>query len=248
MSSKPIRTSADYAEIELGFEATLRERARTMVAGALADGADTAGLAALTATVTGYLEAAMAELARYNPPPTPLACRAGCDYCCHNTITTTPPQILAIAEALRAGLEPEALAELRRRLDDILAAQASMGWTAWSLGRPRCPLLADGGCLAYAARPFGCRGWTSLDAGACAADLRADGPGAVSIPFYLPQAKIATSIQGGIQAGLADAGVSAELIELTAGLAVALALPDAAARWLAGEPIFAAAHPSGDGC
>jgi hypothetical protein len=247
MNDRPIRTSADYAEIELGFEATLRDRVESMVTDALASGTDRAGLAALTANVTGYLEAAMAELRRYNPPPTPLACRAGCDHCCHNPITTTPLQVLAIAETLRDDLGEAALAALRRRLDQVLAAQSAEGWTAWALRRPRCPLLQDGGCIAYSVRPFGCRGWTSLDRAACAADLARDGLEAVSVPFYLPQAKIATSIQAGVEAGLGHAGYPADPVELAAGLALALATLDASARWLAGEPIFEAAHPPSTG-
>lgn len=245
MPMEPIRTGADYASIELGFEPALRTRVRSMVRDALAPRPDATRLAALAAAVDAYLEAAVGELVRHNPPPTPLACRSGCDHCCHNLITTTPLQVFAIARRLEATLDPASRADLRRRLDTTLAAQAATGWTAWALGRPRCPLLRDGGCAAYAVRPFGCRGWSSLGAGACAADLtRKSGP-AVAIPFSLPQAKIATAIQDGIRAGLVELGLEAGPVELAAGLKVALGVPNAATRWLAGEAIFAATSPVG---
>jgi hypothetical protein len=45
-----------------------------------------------------------------------------------------------------------------------------------------------------------------------------------------------------MRAGLAEARLDGELLELTAALDLALRVPDAAERWLAGEAVFAPAR------
>jgi hypothetical protein len=55
---------------------------------------------------------------------------------------------------------------------------------------------------------------------------------------------MAAFILDGTRAGLAEAGLKGELLELVAALHIALALPDAEERWLAGAPVFATAKLS----
>jgi len=46
----------------------------------------------------------------------------------------------------------------------------------------------------------------------------------------------------GLRAGLAECGLASTHLELTPALRIALEAPDAAARYLAGEPVFRAAE------
>jgi hypothetical protein len=46
----------------------------------------------------------------------------------------------------------------------------------------------------------------------------------------------------GMLAGLSESGIAAERVELTAALRIALEVPDSVERFLAGEPVFAAAR------
>ena len=64
----------------------------------------------------------------------------------------------------------------------------------------------------------------------------------VEIPTYAPQRQLCTFVLDGLRAGLAEAGLAHELLELAAALRVALSVPDAAERWLEGEPVFAPAR------
>ena len=45
-----------------------------------------------------------------------------------------------------------------------------------------------------------------------------------------------------MRAGLAEAGLKGDLLELTAALRIAFEVPDAFERWLAGEAVFAPAR------
>lgn len=99
--------------------------------------------------------------------PREVACGHGCDDCCHAVFDLTPIEALALAQAFR-GLPRQERREALRRADkaaaafDRLAAQAlalpvEERIAAFSQARIACPLLWEGRCLAYAARPLTCR-------------------------------------------------------------------------------------------
>lgn len=71
-----------------------------------------------------------------------ISCRRGCDACCRH-LSVFAVEAAAIREALSAL--PEAEAELIRGKAELAAADAP------------CPLLEDGLCLLYEARPIICR-------------------------------------------------------------------------------------------
>ena len=62
----------------------------------------------------------------------------------------------------------------------------------------------------------------------------------MDIPVYEPQLRIATFVLDGMRAGLAEANLFAELLELTAATLIALSNPDAFEQWRLGEPVFVA--------
>lgn len=99
-----------------------------------------------------------------------LACGRGCDHCCHFPVGVSFPEAVLLAAAVRT--EPA----LRARVLAAAAATADVAWTAL-VGAP-CPLLVDGACAAYGARPVACRALASRDADACARALAGE-PGAV---------------------------------------------------------------------
>ncbi len=71
-----------------------------------------------------------------------LACREGCDECCRH-ITLFPVEAVALASAL-GGLPPAEVSRIRERAASAVNAEP-------------CPLLEEGRCLLYAARPVICR-------------------------------------------------------------------------------------------
>lgn len=95
------------------------------------------------------------------------ACAAGCAHCCHFPVGVT------FGEAQRLALALQEAPELRHRLLAAADATRELAWRGL-VGVP-CPLLHDGRCTAYAARPLPCRAMASRDADACAQAL-AGGP------------------------------------------------------------------------
>lgn len=96
-----------------------------------------------------------------------VVCAVGCAHCCHFPVGVRFGEAQRLAAAVRT--QPELLAAVRREA----AATATHDWQGL-VGRP-CPLLRDGACAAYDARPLPCRAMASADARACA-DSLAGGP------------------------------------------------------------------------
>jgi Fe-S-cluster containining protein len=184
-------------------------------------------------------EQAIDDAKRRCPPP-PLACRAGCDWCCYLTVGTTVPEVVRIAAYLRQTLSPEELQATRLRIAELeehkrrqsLGQRADAHWP--------CALLVNHRCAAYPVRPLTCRGFNSSDAHLCERFLQS--PRKVVVPTYVPQLRLMTFVLDGMRAGLSESGLRGDLVELTAALRIALELPDAAERWLAGEAVFAPAR------
>jgi hypothetical protein len=167
-----------------------------------------------------------------------IACAKGCMHCCHLRVTATAPEVLVLAGAIvaaGAGGRVHAAVKAARAETEGLgdAERAALRWP--------CPLLdmEDGTCGFYRARPLTCRLHVSTDAGACAAlaaGLAADPAPPTSV---LDLHALLLRAQLDV---LAEAGFPAETYELNAALDCALATPDAAAAWLAGDAIFKTAQ------
>lgn len=174
----------------------------------------------------------------------PIACKKGCAFCCYVQVHPTAPEVLRIAEHLRATMSERQLRALRKRVAEYDDCVREMSMK--ELSRLRLPCLFLGGvfgnrCTIYPVRPLICRGWNSTDADVCADVYRGTSPRAV--PHDQIRIDIMLALRDrGLRAGLADAGLSNDLLRLPTALRIALDAPDAAERWLAGEPMFDAAR------
>jgi Fe-S-cluster containining protein len=169
-----------------------------------------------------------------------IACRAGCAWCCSLFVSATAPEILQIADYLRATYSADDLAALRERL--VQRVKQLQGKTAEqrSAARLPCVLLMNNRCSVYPVRPLACGSWTSTDAKRCEESWRHRW--AKTITANQMQLWLYGGVMLGLSEGLAASGLASEQLDLTAALRIALDTPDAAARWLAGEPIFAPAR------
>src|SRR5262249_23750511 len=81
----------------------------------------------------------------------PLACSAGCSYCCHSTVHASAPEILRIASWLKEKREEDDLAVLRARAEGAAEAIAPLNLSERLQAKIPCPLLdaATGACTVY---------------------------------------------------------------------------------------------------
>jgi hypothetical protein len=187
----------------------------------------------------GRLAGHVVELAARTDPPPPSACREGCDWCCHLTVGAGVPEVVRVVEYLRRTLTAGEFAALRERVLRLDARRQELKATAGGEPHLPCALLVDHRCTAYPVRPLMCGGFNSGDAAACERFVRSSGQ--TPVPLYAPQLRLAAFVLDGMTAGLSESGLTGGRVELTAALRIALEVPDAVERFLAGEPSFAAA-------
>jgi Fe-S-cluster containining protein len=186
--------------------------------------------------VDGAVTLADSFMQRSPTSPDSLACKRGCDHCCHRPVITSAPTVLQIAADLREKLGEAEFATVLARV--VALDEKTHGAACTVAERPphACAFLVDGACSIYAVRPFVCRAWNSADAEAC---RRALGQDTVEMRFDLYQRTTFAGVEKGLQEALRAGGLDASDVELTAAVRVAMENPDACERWLAGEPVFA---------
>jgi len=235
MEQSMVPGAASLADLE--WRARESERLRTNQA--LSQGRAPLALINIANCGTRIAEEALQHATQAQPPP-PLACKQGCDWCCHLTVGTSIPEVVRIAEYLRQSLSAEELGALRERvlrLDEQRRERRAAGRN--EAGLP-CALLRDHRCSVYPLRPLMCRGMNSSDSAEC--ERFVESSGQTPLPLYAPQLRLAAFVLDGMLAGLSNSGLAGERVELTAALRIALEVPNAAERFLAGEPVFAAAR------
>jgi Fe-S-cluster containining protein len=185
-------------------------------------------------------ERAVREAMAQQPPSPPLACREGCAWCCYKTVGTAAPEVLRIAAYLRQTRSSGQLRATQARIHDLIQQRQALRPDRRSQARLPCPLLVEDRCSVYPVRPLTCRGFNSSNAHRCEESLQ---PGRQTVvPSYAPQQRLCTFVLDGMRAGLGEARLDGELLELTAALDIVLNMPDATERWLAGEKVFASAR------
>jgi len=214
-------------------------RVQAEIAAELGPDAPRLALAAVSAHRAMDEEGARALAAGDRAP----ACAAGCSHCCHVHADATVPEVLAIVAHVEQAWTAEDRAALRERLARQARAVAHLTDQARWAARIPCALLdAAGRCTIHAARPLRCRAFHACSADPC----RAAFEGATE-PEPEPE-RIARldrahdAVERGYDRALTGAGLSARGYRLELALGIALAVPDAGARWLSGDDAFAPAR------
>lgn len=169
------------------------------------------------------------------PPRVEIACRRGCNYCCHSFVAVLAPEVFRIAALLRTcrdpRLSPAAIAQKAAPLKGI-SVEGRIG------AKLACPLLVDGDCGVYTSRPLVCRQATSLSVTACLDEFENPDPND-QIEISAAHVTHASNANVILMAALKAVGLSSDALELSEALTVALADSGSEEKWLAGEDVFA---------
>jgi Fe-S-cluster containining protein len=187
----------------------------------------------------GLADGAIRDALQREPPERPLACKEGCAWCCYRRVGVAVPEVAAIAAYLQEHLSAAELAQTRQRVVEADERRRELGIGSWAASRLPCPLLANNRCQAYPVRPLTCRGFTSSAATAC--EQWVTSTNSVRIPVHVPSQRLTTMALDGLRAGLAEAGLPGEHLDLTPALRVILSTPGALQEWLEGRSPFRSA-------
>jgi hypothetical protein len=161
-----------------------------------------------------------------------LPCRTGCSFCCHvgpDRPDLLPAELLRIVSLLQDEARVETLSEVRARLQ--AAPQP-----ATKAAKELCFFLHEGRCAIYPVRPMRCRAQHSPDRDACERYVLGQQE---TMPLLRQPALLYKSLEVGMRMGLHETGLQEIRLPMDSALRVALLeQPDAADRWLNGEPVF----------
>ena len=167
-----------------------------------------------------------------------LACREGCNACCHIPLAVTALEAIAVAAAVRSDAPLVAHVRLAGPVVDL--AGPARRWQQ----RIACALLQEGRCAAYAARPLPCRSYSSFDAGRCDDALqRGDRDAQLTVPLWTLPHAFAATIRNAIRSACAAEGLEDAHVELSGAVTAILSDSGRVSRWLSGERVFAANRP-----
>jgi hypothetical protein len=186
------------------------------------------------ADASAWSEELTAAVAEDVPPELPIACRAGCAYCCNLKVVVTAPEAIQIADWLRGNRDERALSEVRARVAATDDRTHGMTVEQRLKARIPCPLLENNLCSVHEVRPLVCRGGNSYDADVCRRSLETPKT-APEFRFYRPQVAINDSLRAGISAAATANRLDGTIFELIAALRLLLARPELADAWGAGK-------------
>jgi len=164
-----------------------------------------------------------------------LACARGCALCCHRPVAAGAAEVFGLLDHLRESLSPDDFDAFRARCLETAAEVEALPPGQRSLRSIPCPVLVAGACSGYAARPFRCRAYNSLDLQACQRIFEAPRENDPGPPADLDRYVVAQAVMFGLYAGRDSAGLDPRQYELATALADALTDAEAARRYRRGE-------------
>ena len=167
-----------------------------------------------------------------------VACRAGCDACCHVPVGVQAHEVLIAANYVQTHFSPEALDALIARASAHRAAFAGRSSLERLGFKTPCVLLHEGSCSIYEARPEACRSHHSHNAGACRINLES---GREDIDVYIPGVRGRMfAVMLAIDQAVAEMGFDGRAYDFGSALHAALTDSLCAVRWVRREPAFPA--------
>lgn len=168
-------------------------------------------------------------------------CKAGCSYCCHIQVVAQPHEVFHLATFMHEHFAPERIRFVRdraranrNRIDTLTVAEHR------ATNIP-CPLLEDGKCSAYPARPATCRSFHSLNVKVCEAayfDTNYSAPH----PYDVPVLRQSVEFQRAITQAVAQQGFDVDRYEFNGALIEALSNADSRKRWQNGKRAFSSKY------
>jgi Fe-S-cluster containining protein len=168
-----------------------------------------------------------------------LACKPGCNYCCHLPVHVRPYEAFALAAWLRGHFAPAQLDDLRARLRGNVERTRALGEEGRKHANLACALLdPQGACTAYAARPAQCRKFHSTVLATCEASFARPEDDSIPSPEHPAVGHNAAVIIAQAANAAREAGFDAAAYDLNAALLEALDNPKAERRWRDGKKAF----------
>jgi Fe-S-cluster containining protein len=173
---------------------------------------------------------------------TPCECKKGCNYCCHQTVLVSTPELIYLGSFLNKKYMPQALDKLNERIDKKVSLTEGMPMNKLLKFKKACPLLHSTGgfCMAYQARPLACRIYLSQSVKSCIDDLEHPDDNSIFPMLYDLPLRAGRMMNEGFQARLREGRMnSLQVFENTIEGGLKTVLNNFSFdQWLSGEKVF----------
>ena len=204
------------------------------VAATLGASTDVDACVALAGRINDLIGEAMAS---FQTEGTGIACRAGCNFCCHLRVMVFPHEAVALFRYLGSHMPKDQAQVVRTRVLENAAHIAALAREGRSATNLPCAFLVDGKCSAYEARPAACSGYHSLSREKCEASFDNGGSLPEGIPVLTALRYVAAALDEGLEQGLEAAGLSSTHVELNTAVAALIRNPALIQRWRSGREL-----------
>ena len=165
-----------------------------------------------------------------------VACRAGCDACCHVPVGVQAHEVLIAAQHVQTRFSPAELEALIARAAAHRAAFAGKSIPERTALRSPCVLLREGSCSIYEARPEACRSHHGNNAASCRANLE---NGDEALDVFIPGVRGRMfAVMLAIDQSVEESGFDDRAYDLGSALHEALTDGLCAVRWTRREAAF----------
>jgi Fe-S-cluster containining protein len=199
-----------------------------VTAGTLKGGTDAGSCTALLAKADARFDATFEHLRNRGAP---IACKAGCSFCCHLRVTVAPHEAMALLGYLKSEIPDSLAREIEQRVAANAERIAGMTEEQHCSTNVRCAFLVDGACSAYPARPMACALHHSLDVNACKSLYEDPANHSLGVRRLVVIERTRAATQTGMRRALGELGLSDEPMELHTAVAALLRDQSLVERW-----------------
>lgn len=94
-------------------------------------------------------------------------CKKGCEWCCHQPVFALDYELDYLIDYIKSNFDIELQKEIKTKAENKNNKLSMLNETSLLNAKFPCPLLQDGACIAYQARPMACRIYLSQDVKSC---------------------------------------------------------------------------------
>lgn len=151
-----------------------------------------------------------------------VACFKGCHWCCHQAVFANSYELHFLSEKIKKNFSSEELADVIAKTDAKQAITSKLSEDEVLIFKSPCPLLRDGSCSSYAARPMACRIYLSTKLETCLEFYHhptneANFPALIDFPL-----RAGKMMNEGFRAALKEFGIEAAEFRMEEGLHITL--------------------------
>jgi len=152
----------------------------------------------------------------------PVACHKGCQWCCHQAVYANSYELHFLSEKIKVRFSPENVSKLQERTEIKFAVSSKMSEEEVAKYKSPCPLLENGACSIYEARPMACRIYLSTKLETCLEfyhhpENEQNYPALIEFPLNAGR-----MMNEGFMAALKEYGIDTAEFRLEAGLRIVL--------------------------